>query len=183
MAYSALLLEDSSIQNSDIKENSSLNYVVQDYQDTSWKVCESYADVTIEREILNYDRPLISSSSSAFQMLSDYFIKEIETKEVFVVAYLDGSNKINLIKKMFSGGIDSTIVDIRLVVSTALLTLSKKVIIAHNHPSGRTQPSKSDIELTTKLKKALAYFEIELIDHVILTRNEYYSFRDEAILP
>lgn len=165
-----------------LEKQSVLNYVVQDHQATEWKVCESYADVTIERSILNYDRPRLASSPQVYRMLHDYFINIMETREAFVVAFLDHGNKVNLIQKMFIGGISSTVVDIKLIVSTALLTLSAKVIVSHNHPTGNTQPSAQDKNLTEKLKAALKFFDIELVDHMILTENEYFSFADEGIL-
>jgi hypothetical protein len=71
----------------------------------------------------------------------------------------------------FSGGIASTIVDVEMVVFSAISLLAKNVIIFHSHPSGNPKPSPADFQVTSKTELALSYFDIRLIDHAILTPN------------
>jgi DNA repair protein RadC len=80
------------------------------------------------------------------------------------------------------GSISGTIVDLRLIFSTALKTLSNNIIVCHNHPSSNLKVSKQDRDLTTKVKNAGSLFDINLIDHIIVTENSYLSFMDEGIL-
>ena len=78
------------------------------------------------------------------------------------------------------GGISGTIVDTRLIMQSVLLSNAKKIIIAHNHPSGNTQPSAQDSFITSKVKKACELFDIEFCDHLIISPESYYSFGDDG---
>lgn len=159
-----------------------LNYVVKDYFDSEQIVCEHYAEVTLKREVTNYEREKITSSTKTYNVLQPWFATAMETNEIFIVAYLDNSLNINFIQKISTGGLTSTAIDIRLIASSALLSLSPRVIVAHNHPSGQTIPSNADKQITRKLQEALNLFDIELVDHIILTATDYLSFKDEGIL-
>ena len=84
-------------------------------------------------------------------------------------------------KKMISkGGIHGTVADLRLIFSVALTSLASAIIVAHNHPSGNLQPSDADSRLTQKIKAAGNQLDITLLDHIILTKESYYSFADEG---
>ena len=82
---------------------------------------------------------------------------------------------------MFSGGLDSIVIDNRMIVKEALLKSATGVIIAHNHPSGNCMPSSSDIQQTQALAKALNFLQISLVDHLIIADDSYFSFADEKI--
>jgi hypothetical protein len=71
-------------------------------------------------------------------------------------------------------------VDIKLLTATAVRVLSRAVIVAHNHPSGNTKPSDADRAVTKRIKTALGHFDIQLLDHLIITANGYYSFAEAA---
>lgn len=80
-----------------------------------------------------------------------------------------------------TGGITGTMVDIRLILSVALKEAATGIILAHNHPSGNLQPSSADRDLTAKIKDACKYFDISLLDHLIIAPDrKYYSFADEG---
>ena len=81
-----------------------------------------------------------------------------------------------------SGGISGTVIDVRLLLKPALDLLASGIILVHNHPSGNLQPSHQDIEITHKIKNAAQYFDIQVIDHLIITETQYKSFADEGIL-
>ena len=80
------------------------------------------------------------------------------------------------------GGLTETPVDVRIILQAALLTNSVALILAHNHPSGNLKPSQLDIGLTQQIKEAAKLIKIAVVDHIILTREGYYSFSDEGLL-
>jgi len=122
----------------------------------------------------------VTSSRDAFQFIRDTILKGIEVQEHFVALYLSQANKIIGYYHHSTGTINSTPVDIEIVAAVALKTLAKAVIISHNHPSGNLKPSEADRMLTKRMKEALKLFDIALLDHVIVTREGYYSFADEG---
>jgi DNA repair protein RadC len=71
---------------------------------------------------------------------------------------------------------------VRLVIKKAIEKLASAIILCHNHPSGNIQPSNSDADITTKLKKAAKYMDINVLDHIIVSDSEYFSFADEGLL-
>ncbi len=104
------------------------------------------------------------------------------SKENFKVIYLNGKNRLLDDETMSVGTIDKASIYPREIVERALCYRAKSVIISHNHPSGEVKPSRSDIEITLKLKKTLEILEIRLLDHIIVSRDSYYSFLEEGIL-
>lgn len=102
--------------------------------------------------------------------------------EEFWVLHLNRSNKIINKQKISQGGVSGTVIDIKLVLKHAIEKLSSSIILCHNHPSGNKQPSKSDIDITKKLKEASRLMDISLLDHIIVTDIDYFSMADEGIL-
>ena len=98
--------------------------------------------------------------------------------------YLNRSNRVLGVFPASAGGITSTVVDVRILLSIALTTLSTSVILAHNHPSGSLKPSQNDIDITFKIKEAAKFLDIAVLDHIILNgiENQYYSFADEGMI-
>ena len=120
----------------------------------------------------------VTTSRDAYQFIRDTILKGIEVQEHFVAIYLNQANKIIGYYHHSTGTINSTPVDIEIVAAVALKTLAKAVIISHNHPSGNLKPSEADRMLTKRMKEALKLFDIALLDHVIVTREGFYSFAD-----
>jgi DNA repair protein RadC len=104
------------------------------------------------------------------------------THEEFWLLYLNRSNKILSRHKLSQGGISGTITDVRLIIKKAIELLSSSIIICHNHPSGNLDPSEADTRITHKIKEAAGYFDISLLDHIIVTDNGYYSYADSGTL-
>jgi DNA repair protein RadC len=100
-------------------------------------------------------------------------------REEFVVIFLNNSNNSIGWHKLSIGGMTGTLVDIRLLMVTALQCGAVSMILAHNHPSGNLKPSKNDIELTDRIKKASSLLDIKVLDHLIITEHNYYSFADD----
>lgn len=103
-------------------------------------------------------------------------------REVFAILFLNRANKINHFEIVSEGGITGTIADPRIILRKALEEDAVNIILCHNHPSGSLKPSRADEELTMKIKEAARYFDIGVLDHVIVSENGYYSFADEGLL-
>lgn len=131
-----------------------------------------------QQEVL--ERQQISSSKDAFEILQPH-LSDLQTEEFWAI-FLNHQNKILYKTCLFRGGIASSVADVRVVFKTALEHLSTQIIVAHNHPAGSLKPSKEDINITQKIKDAGKLLDIDLLDHLILTQNNYYSFKDEGIL-
>lgn len=119
----------------------------------------------------------ISSSKDVFQIMNP-LLGELEHEE-FWVLFLNNSNKVLSKYQLSKGGLTATLVDTRLLLKRALEQLAVAVIICHNHPSGKLEPSRADIELTRKIKNACETVDIKLLDHLIITEKTYFSFADE----
>ena len=102
--------------------------------------------------------------------------------EVFAVLFLNRANKINDFKIISEGGITGTVADPRIILKKALEEDAVSLILCHNHPSGSLKPSRADEELTQKIKEAARYFDIKVLDHLIVSDDGYFSFADEGIL-
>lgn len=126
------------------------------------------------------NRERIFSSRSVIEifqpMLSDLPYEE------FWVLLLNKSNKVIERAKLSQGGVGGTVVDPKIVLKLAVERLASALIVVHNHPSGNPQPSDKDIALTKKLRNASEFFDISLLDHVIITDGECYSFADNGII-
>lgn len=133
------------------------------------------------RQALAYrEKPAITSSSDVANYLQ-VLLKDYK-HEVFAVVFLNRSNKINHFQIISEGGITGTVADPRLILKKALEEDAVSMILCHNHPSGSLKPSKADEELTYKIKEAAKYFDIKVLDHLIVSDDGYYSFADEGIL-
>ena len=126
------------------------------------------------------ERQQISSSKDAFDILQPH-LSDLSTEEFWVI-FLNHQNKILYKTCLFRGGIASSVADVRVIFKMALEHFSTQIIVAHNHPAGSLKPSKEDLTVTQKIKEAGKLLDIDLLDHLILTQNSYYSFKDEAIL-
>lgn len=115
-------------------------------------------------------------------LLEEFSTGTLQMQEEVKVILLNRANMVLGIYHHSKGGISSCIVDIKLILSVALKALASNIILVHNHPSGNLKPSKADISITKKLKKACNYLEINLLDHIIYGIEDYYSFSDEGML-
>jgi DNA repair protein RadC len=101
---------------------------------------------------------------------------------VFAVLFLNRANKINHFQIVSEGGITGTVADPRIILKKALEEDAVGIILCHNHPSGSLKPSGADQELTRKIKEAAKFFDIKVLDHLIVSDAGFYSFSDEGIL-
>lgn len=127
----------------------------------------------------------ISSSKDIHSLLIDKVYDEdtIGYKETFKVLLLNNTNKIIGYTTISEGGLTSTIVDVRVIMQTALVCNASAIILTHNHPSGNLRPSCQDDNLTKKIKSACELMDIRLLDHIIVTPyDRFYSYCDEGRL-
>jgi len=106
----------------------------------------------------------------------------MDMHEEFWIVLLDRANRAKGIFKVSQGGISGTTCDPRLVFSCALKCLASSIVLAHNHPSGQLRPSEEDIRLTRKLIEGARYLDPSIHDHVILSREGFYSFSDNGMM-
>jgi DNA repair protein RadC len=128
----------------------------------------------------NLDKPVVSGSSSVARFLQARF-RDLP-HEIFAVVFLNRANRIIHFEIVSSGGITGTVADPRIILKKALEEEAVGLILCHNHPSGNLKPSRADEELTLKIREASRYFDIRVLDHVIVSHEGYFSFADEGML-
>lgn len=126
------------------------------------------------------EKKKITSSKSVFELMQP-IIGELQHEEFWII-YLNNSNKVIQKNQLSKGGITGTLVDVRLVLKSALEVGATGLVLAHNHPSGTLKPSDADKQITNKLKVAAESLDIKVLDHLIITENAYFSFADEGML-
>tara|TARA_A100000171_G_scaffold20297_2_gene18708 strand:+ start:31975 stop:32421 length:447 start_codon:yes stop_codon:yes gene_type:complete len=125
----------------------------------------------------------VQNSEESYKLILACWSKHtIELQEEFKVLLLNNSNKVLGIYSCSKGGVTGTLVDAKLVFSVALKCNASAIILTHNHPSGTLKPSQADISLTNKLKEAGTYLDVKVLDHLIITKDGYFSFSDGGLM-
>jgi DNA repair protein RadC len=125
-------------------------------------------------------RRKISSSKDACEIFGP-LLRDLPHEE-FWILLLNRSNIIIDKKRISQGGIAGTVTDIRIILKAALDNMSSSIILCHNHPSGNQKPSNEDDLLTNKIKDAGKLLDINILDHIIIANDKYFSFADEGML-
>lgn len=126
------------------------------------------------------EKPKISNSQEVVNLLRPY-LADLNIEEFWVI-FLNQANKVIAIEPVSTGGISYTLADPRVIFRNALEKFATAVIVAHNHPSGNPKPSNQDIQLTKKLVGCGKVLDILVLDHLIVTQTEYYSFKDQNLM-
>jgi len=127
--------------------------------------------------------PQIKTSRDAYQiLLHSWDNDKIEFVEQFKVMIMNRAQKVLGICEISQGGSSGTVADPKIIFALALKANASGIIVSHNHPSGNLRPSQADIDLTKKLKEGGKFLELQLLDHVIVTTEGYYSFADEGLV-
>ena len=126
------------------------------------------------------ERPAIRGSKDVFDLFHP-IVADIPHEE-FWVLHLNRANKVIGRERTSMGGVSGTVVDVKLIMKSALSNLSSSIILCHNHPSGNDKPSENDKQITQKVKSACELLDVALLDHVIVAGNAYMSFADEGLL-
>ncbi len=127
----------------------------------------------------NEDKPEILTPKKVWELCAD--IRESK-KEHLVVFYIDTQNKLIERQIVSIGTLNTSLVHPREVFEPAVKLSAASVIVAHNHPSGKNEPSNEDREVTRRLKEAGNLMGIELVDHVIVTKSGFMSFQQKKLL-
>lgn len=137
-------------------------------------------ELGLRRDASYSKRKTISSSREA----ADYVRVQLQfqKQEQFGVLFLNQGNRVNHFQIVSEGGITSTVADPRIILKMALAYDAVNIILCHNHPSGSLTPSKADISLTSKIKAAALTLDIQVVDHIIVSEEGYYSFADHDLL-
>lgn len=123
----------------------------------------------------------VHSSQEAYKVFMESWNQDtIELQEEFKVMLLNRASKLLGIFSLSKGGISETVADIRLLFATAIKSAATSIILGHNHPSGNLEPSAADTMLTNKIRRAGEILDIKVLDHLIITKEGYYSFSDEG---
>ena len=126
------------------------------------------------------DRVPVTSPKDVFRMMLP-FMRGLDHEECWAV-FLNRANYVLGKDRMSVGGMDSTTMDVKAVLRRALDRKASGIILVHNHPSGSALPGQADIRQTALLKKALQTCEIQLVDHVVIAEDCWYSFADEQLV-
>lgn len=140
---------------------------------------ESQALFSIKKNQTEFQNVKIGSSKDAYEVVSQYYGDDLEVFESMFLLLLDRKNSTIGYAKISQGGIAGTVVDIKIIAKYAVESLASSVILTNNHPSGQLFPSDADLKITEKTRQALQLLDVQLLDHLIITSNGYYSFSDE----
>lgn len=139
--------------------------------------------ITLHREELHEeapDTPLVNPTVTARYLRDNVFDPSEGYRESCHLLFLDKKNRLIGRYNLSVGGTDATTMDVKLACKAAIEALACGVILSHNHPSGDPLPGRMDIQNTDRLKKALAVFDIRLVDHIILGEKTFFSFAEEV---
>jgi len=137
-------------------------------------------ELGIRKNMTNNKKITIKQSSDVASYLQAEFGHR--QLECFVVVYLNRANNIIQQELISEGGITGTVADPRIILKKALDHHAVSIILCHNHPSGNLKASKADEQLTNKIKSAAAFLDIQVMDHIIVSEEGYYSFADEGLI-
>ena len=130
------------------------------------------------------ERPRLTSPPAIAELLRQFITPDqIGYREFFWVVCLSRYNQPLGVFNVSSGGIAGTVADPKVIFQIALLTNSSAIVCAHNHPSGNVKPSATDISLTKKIVDAGKLLEVQVLDHIILTPDSFFSMANEGVMP
>lgn len=141
------------------------------------------AEIKVSYSNTNLERIKVTNSQILYNLvLKQWDLDLIEFQEEVKIVLLNRANIVLGLYEMSKGGSSGTVVDIRIILGIALKCNASSIVIAHNHPSGSLEPSEPDKSITKKLKEACKLLDLNLLDHLIITKQGYYSFSDNIKL-
>ena len=126
--------------------------------------------------------PKVITSKDAVEQFRALWSDKLHYIEEMYVLLLNRANKLLGFSKISLGGTTGTVVDVKVIFQIALKANASSILLCHNHPSGNLNPSDADLRITKNLKEAGRIMDIPLLDHLIITDEEYYSFADAGVL-
>ena len=143
------------------------------------KASQILASIELAKRYTSQNNRKITSAKDVYSELKSFTNKK---QEYFLTITLDGASHIINTRTVFIGTLNQSLVHPREIFADAIADRSAGIIIAHNHPSGTLVPSRADISITQRLKEVSKLVGIELLDHIILAKDGFYSFADEGLL-
>lgn len=141
------------------------------------------AEIKVSYSSINQERVKVTNSKIVYDLLRNQWNPHtIEYQEELKVVLLNRANVILGVYELSKGGMSGTVVDIKMILAVALKCNASGIILGHNHPSGNLEPSEPDKIITKKLKESCKILELLLLDHIIISRDSYYSFADNGTL-
>lgn len=137
-------------------------------------------EYSLKMEKKDFPIEKIKHAGQSFEYAKKFYFDDINIYESIFIILLNKANNTLGFAKISQGGISSSIADIKIIAKYAIDSLASAVILVHNHPSGVTRPSREDDELTRKVASALELIDVQLVDHIIITENDFYSYADEG---
>lgn len=134
----------------------------------------------IREEVEYYGKVKISKPGDVYNVVRKFI--GTADREIFLAVHLSTSNKVNSIHVVSVGALDSSVVHPRECFKAALLSNTKSIVLVHNHPSGSLEPSAVDKQITARLKRCGELLGIDLLDHLIISGEGYFSFQENALL-
>ena len=139
--------------------------------------------LTYKSKVKATERPQINQSEDVHRLLLENWNFEIiEFIEEFKIMLLNRANRVLGMVNISQGEMAGTIADPKVIFAAAIKSAASQIILIHNHPSGNLKPSQADINLTSKLKAGGELLDIAVLDHIILTKDAYFSFADEGLI-
>ena len=138
-------------------------------------------EVSYSQRIPAKDRIKVCGASDAFEA-TKLFWPSTDHVEYFYVLYLNRNNQLLGCHQISKGGFTGTVIDVRIIYQIALKACATSILAIHNHPSGNLSPSDADQQITQKIKEAGRLLDIQLLDHLIITSEKFFSFADEGML-
>lgn len=145
-----------------------------------FSIAKKYHRDKIEKEKLRLDKDGITCPEDAIELLKNSLPSD--NKEYFYVLSFDVRNRLIGYDRISEGSLSASVVHPRETFESAIKKHAARIIVAHNHPSGDTSPSKEDINITKRLFDAGKILGIELIDHIIFSKTSYFSFKEKNMI-
>ncbi|UMB55525.1 JAB domain-containing protein [Lutibacter sp. A64] len=141
------------------------------------------SEIKVSYSSNNSEQVKIVSSETAYEVVLEHWDKDIiEFQEEIKVLLLNRANMVLGIYNLSKGGVSGSILDVKIVLSVALKCNASSIIIVHNHPSGNLTASTSDMSITSKLKEACKTLDLSLLDHLIISKDSFYSMNDNGLI-
>lgn len=139
--------------------------------------------VSYQPKFKSSERPVVRTAKAAFDVLiNNWDIAKIHFQEQFYILLLNTAGRVVGISQISTGGKAATVADPKIIFSIALKAQASSIILAHNHPSENLKPSQDDLKLTRRMVEAGKMLDLPVVDHLIVTSEQFYSFGDEGLI-
>jgi DNA repair protein RadC len=141
------------------------------------------AEIQITYRTKPEKKVVITNSKVAYDLILDHWSMDtIELQEESKILLLNAANKVLGVHDLSKGGVSSSILDVKIILGIALKCLASSIILVHNHPSGNMVASDADLKITKKLGVACDIMEMRLLDHLIISKDNYLSLADSGLM-